>query len=425
MFGAERPNVVVIVADDLGYSDVGVQGNKDVPTPHIDSIAGNGLRFTSGYVSCPVCSPTRAGLMTGRYQQRFGHEFNPGPLAPQNFGLPLTEKTIGDRMKALGYTTGWIGKSHLGNREDYLPQKRGFDQFFGFLGGAHDYFAVGAGNNALVRGDKSLEKSDGYLTETLASEACAFIESNKTKPFLLYLPFNAVHMPAQAPEKYYGRVREGLAPSRRTYCAMIAALDDGVGAVLGKLRETKLEENTLVFFISDNGGSNARDTSTNGALRAKKGSVYDGGVRVVWMMQWKGHVPAGVTDDRPVIALDIYPTAVAAAGGEIKPDWKLDGVNLLPFVTGGNKAAPHEALYWRFGAQGAIRQGGWKLVKPSATEDWQLYHLARDIGEQTNLVAQESDRAKSLQTLWEKWNGELAKPMWQGRGGAAKQKKKK
>ena len=328
----KRPNILLIVADDLGYGELSCQGNPQIPTPHIDSLARSGVRFTSGYVSGPYCSPTRAGLMTGRYQQRFGHEFNPGPAeqAVGNFGLSLKETTIGNRLKDAGYVTGWFGKSHLGYKPEFHPLKRGFDEYFGFLGGAHDYLdAAGDSHNPILRGTNRVSNID-YTTDAFGREAVQFIEKHKAEPWFVYLPFNAVHSPLESIEKYLSRFTGIEDRKRRTFSAMLSAMDDAVGNVLGKIREHGLEENTLIFFISDNGGPTAQTTSGNGPLRGFKAQTWEGGIRVAWIMQWKGHIPAGQVDDRPVIQLDLLPTALAAVGVDIKPEWKLDGVNLLP-----------------------------------------------------------------------------------------------
>ncbi|MEW6211032.1 MAG: sulfatase-like hydrolase/transferase, partial [Acidobacteriota bacterium] len=329
---ARRPNILLIVADDLGYADLGVQGCKDIPTPNIDSIARGGVRFTNGYVSCPVCSPTRAGLMTGRYQQRFGHEFNPGPAAQaeEDFGLPLSEVTLAYRLKALGYATGMFGKWHIGYKPEMHPMRRGFDEFFGFLGGAHSYINPNERRaNPILRGNEVISERS-YLTEAFAREAVSFIERHHNESFFLYLPFNAVHAPMQATEKYRSRFASITDERRRTFAAMLSAMDDAVGQVLARLRELKLEENTLIFFISDNGGPTLQTTSRNDPLRGYKGQVLEGGIRIPFLIQWKGRVPAGKVYDRPVISLDIHPTALAAAGGKITGELKLDGRNLLP-----------------------------------------------------------------------------------------------
>jgi arylsulfatase A-like enzyme len=424
---ANRPNVLLIVADDLGYGELSVQGNPQIPTPHIDSLARNGVRFTSGYVSGPYCSPTRAALMTGHYQQRFGHEFNPGPAqnAPATFGLSLKETTLGDRFKAAGYATGWFGKSHLGYAPQFHPLRRGFDEYFGFLGGAHDYLdAAGDSRNPILRGTTRISSID-YTTDAFGREAVQFIEKHKHEPWFVYLPFNAVHAPLESIAKYLARFQGIQAQKRRTFAAMLSAMDDAVGSVLAKIRELGQEENTLIFFISDNGGPTAQTTSGNGPLRGFKAQTWEGGIRVPWIMQWKGHIPPGQVDDRPVIQLDILPTALAAAGVEIKPEWKLDGVNLLPYLTGAKAHPPHEALYWRFGGQMAIRKGDWKLVKgpggsagPAAlrgaatTAGAELFNLTRDIGEKNNLAAKEPEKVKELAAAWNAWNAELVEPAW-------------
>lgn len=413
-----RPNIVVIVADDLGYNGVGCYGCKDIPTPNIDSLARNGVRFTNGYVTCPVCSPTRAGLVTGRYQQRFGHEFNPGSGQPQpkNFGLPLSEKTIADYLKAAGYRTGIVGKWHLGNKPELFPTKRGFDEYFGFLGGAHPYVNLRADQpNPIYRGTQPVDEKE-YLTDAFTREAVAFVDRHAKEPFFLYLTYNAVHSPLQAPEKYLERFKGIEDTKRRTHAAMLAAMDDGIGALLGKLRDAGIERNTLVFFISDNGGPTRQTTSSNVPLSGFKAQVWEGGIRVPFMVQWKGRLPEGKTYDEPVISLDILPTALAAAGAP-RPEG-LDGVDLLPYLAGPKKGAPHEVLFWRFGQQWAVRKGDWKLTK-LANEPVKLFNLAKDPGEKNDLAAEQPEKVKDLEATWEKWNAQLSKPLWQGGGGGA------
>lgn len=412
---AKRPNVLVIVADDQGYGDLAVQGGKDIPTPHIDSLAKNGVRCTSGYVSGPYCSPTRAGLMTGRYQQRFGHEFNPGPAgkAGPDVGLPLTETTLADRLRAAGYATGMVGKWHLGYEPKFHPLKRGFDEYFGFLGGAHSYIDwEGDPRNRILRGTTPVAEQT-YLTDAFGREAAAYIEKHRRgdKPFFLYWTFNAVHMPMEATEKYLNRFASIANPKRRTYAAMTSAMDDAVGVVLEKLRDSGLEENTLIFYISDNGGP-AINASSNTPLRGHKAQTLEGGIRVPFFVQWKGHLPAGATYDQPVIQLDIHATALAAAGIKTSPDMKLDGVNLLPYLKGETKAAPHDALYWRFGKQTAIRMGDWKLVRHGQSDGLELYNLAQDIAESKDLASTERDKFAELKAAWDKWNSTLAEPLW-------------
>lgn len=407
--GARRPNIVILLADDLGFGETSAFGSKDISTPHIDSMARNGARFTNGYVSCPVCSPTRAGLMTGRYQQRFGHEFNPGPAeaADPKFGLPLDQVTVANRLKDAGYATGAFGKWHLGYKPEHHPLRRGFDEFYGFLAGAHSYLSATAdATNPILRGTAPV-KEINYTTEEFAREAVSFIDRNAAKPFLLYLPFNAVHNPMHSLPKYEERAASIADPNRRTFAAMMIAMDDAIGQVLGALRKNGLEENTLVFFLGDNGGPTPQTTSGNGPLRGFKGQAYEGGIRVPFIAQWKGRIPAGKEFHHPVIALDIHPTAVAAAGGS---NAGLDGVNLLPFLEGRQTGAPHEALYWRFGEQRAIRKGDWKLDLMEAEP--QLFNLARDIGEKNNLAAAEPAKLRELQSDWNRWDAQLEAPRW-------------
>lgn len=434
---ARKPNILVIVADDYGYADCSIQGCRDIPTPNIDSIAKNGIRCTSGYVSGPYCSPTRAGLMTGRYQQRFGHEFNPGPRPVNDddaIGLSLAETTLPQRLKEAGYATGMVGKWHLGNSREHHPLSRGFDEFYGFLGGAHPYFNFATPQNPVMRGREPVTEPAGtYLTEAFGREATAFLERRNSQPFFLYLAFNSVHTPMQAPERYLARF-PNLEGKRRTYAAMTAAMDDAIGGVLETLRKKGLEEDTLIFFISDNGGPELANASDNGPLRGQKAQTWEGGVRVPWFAQWKGKIPAGKTFDPPVIQLDILPTTLSAAGVEPKKEWKLDGVDLLPYFRDNKRGAPHSTLFWRFGAQMAVRKGDWKLVKapgagavqgPQAgaakVEGAHLYNLKEDIGEQTNVAEQHPDQVRELASEWDRWNSELVEPAFRRRGGMRRQ----
>jgi arylsulfatase A-like enzyme len=409
-----KPNVIVILADDLGYAGLSVQGSKDIPTPRIDSIAANGVRFTDGYVTCPICAPTRAGLMTGRYQQRFGFETNPGPeaYADEKFGLPRDQATLAERLKPLGYATGMFGKWHLGFKPELAPPKRGFGEFFGFLSGANNYVpAPGRQRNPILRGIDVVQEQE-YFTDALARETVAFIEKHRAEPFFVYLPFNAVHAPLEAISKYVDRFAAIKDEKRRTYAAMTAAMDDAVGRVLDTLRRLKLEEDTLIFFLSDNGGPTAQTTSGNLPLRGFKAQVWEGGIRVPFMVQWKGRVPAGRVYRNPVISLDIHPTALAAVGAAVDPEWKLDGVNLLPYLTGQNVGKPHDTLYWRFHQQHAIRRDEWKLVTGPGSSRPELYNLAEDIGESKDLATAMPGKVKELDGAWQAWNAQLADPGW-------------
>jgi arylsulfatase A-like enzyme len=411
-----KPNVIVIVADDLGWADLGVQGCKDIPTPNIDSIARNGARCTTGYVTCPVCSPTRAGLMTGRYQQRFGHEFNPGPAAEASpeFGLPLDQTTLANRLKTRGYVTGIVGKWHLGYRPEFHPMRRGFDEFFGFLGGAHRYDdALADEANPIYKGTKQVDEKE-YLTDAFAREALSFVDRRKNNPFFLYWTFNAVHAPMFNPEKYSKRFADTIPDAkRRTFAGMLTAMDEAVGRMLTKLREYKLENDTLIVFLSDNGGPTRVNTSSNAPLRGVKATVWEGGIRVPYLVQWRGTIKPNTVIDHAVSSLDIVPTVVAAAGGgETKG---VDGVDLLPLLTGKSKVAPHPVLYWRHGEQKAIRKGSWKLVK-NAKQDWQLFQLQSDAGEQHNLAGSMGEKREELEADYEAWEKQLEQPRWKAPG---------
>jgi arylsulfatase A-like enzyme len=414
-FAADRPNILFIVGDDMGYADVGFHGCKDIPTPNLDALAAAGVRFTSGYVSGTQCSPSRAGLITGRYQTRFGYEFNPDGRN----GLPLTETTIAERLKAAGYVTGVVGKWHLGSQAAMQPQKRGFDEFFGFLGGKHSYFEA----DAILRGTEQVKELD-YTSDAFGREAVAFIERHKAEPWFLYLAFNAVHTPMHATDDRLAKFPSIADPKRRTYNAMMLAMDENVGLVRKKLAETGLDQNTFVFFISDNGGPTMPGVSVNGSrndpVRGSKRTTLEGGIRVPFLIAWPGHLKPGVYD-QPVIHLDGTATALAVAGA--KTD-NVEGVNLLPLLTGEKAGAPHAALYWRHGEQMAIRAGDYKLVRYDSNADKQtggraqpvteakLYNLATDIGETKDLAAAQPEKVKELQWQWDAWNKSNVAPLW-------------
>jgi arylsulfatase A-like enzyme len=421
---ASKPNILFIVGDDMGYADVGFHGCKDIPTPNLDSLAASGARFSHGYVSGPYCSPTRAGMLTARYQQRFGHEFNPSG----DHGMPTTETTIADRLKAAGYKTALVGKWHLGSRPEFHPLKRGFDEFFGFLGGAHSYF----NNEGFFRGTEPVTDI-GYSTDAFGREAVTFIEKHKKEPWFLYLAFNAVHTPMDATPDRLAKFASVKDEQRRIYCAMMLAMDENIGLVRQKLKETGLESNTLVVFFSDNGGPAMQGVTVNASinrpLRGSKRTTLEGGIRVPFIVSWPGKIQPTLYA-KPVIQLDASVTALIAAGISIKPEWKLDGVDLMPYLTGRNNGLPHETLYWRFGEQMAIRHGDYKLVRYDTTADGapepitsapKLYNLAADIGEANDLSAKMPEKMKELQAKWDQWNSTLPKPLW----GRAEGKKKK
>ncbi|MGH9847993.1 MAG: sulfatase-like hydrolase/transferase, partial [Blastocatellia bacterium] len=366
-----------------------------------------------------------AGLMTGRYQQRFGHEFNPG----DGHGLPTSETTIANRLKAAGYVTGVVGKWHLGASPEMQPAQRGFDEFFGFLRGSHSYFDAAG----IVRGAEPVKEFD-YATDAFGREAVSFVERHKAEPWFLYLAFNAPHSPMQATDDRLAKFAHITDQRRRAHNAMMLAMDEAIGRVRQKLADSGQEQNTFVIFISDNGGPTMPGLAVNGSrnepLRGSKGTTLEGGIRVPFIVSWAGKVKPGVFD-RPVIQLDLNATALAAAGIDVKPEWKLDGVNLLPFLTGRKAGPPHDALYWRLGEQMAIRLGDYKLVRYDTNVETltgvrgqpvsgaKLYNLATDIGETMDLAAAHPGKVKELQAKWDAWNATLVKPLW-GAGAGAK-----
>jgi arylsulfatase B len=431
-----RPNIIVLFVDDVGYCDTEIYGCDAVPTPNIKQLADDGIRFTAGYVTSPVCSPSRASLMTGRYQHRFGHEFLPEGDPDGAAGLPVAETTLANVMQDAGYVTGLVGKWHLGAREEFHPVNRGFDEFYGMVTWGADYADptrkdvrvwthplatprnpdatwAGRGADTVMRGTDPVEEQ-AYLTDAFSREAVAFIDENKDMPFFLYVPYTAVHGPLQVTQEYYDRIPEIEDESKRIYAAMTSALDDGIGSIMTALEENGLEQNTLVVFLSDNGAGVA-DYANNAPLRLGKHTLFEGGVRVPFAMKWPGQIAAGKRYEHPVSSLDIFPTAIAAAGGELPADRSMDGVDLLPFVRGAASEQPHESLFWRQGPNWAVRQGDWKLIH-AAGRNW-LYNLADDLGEVNNIAEQHPDIIRRLSASYENWNSNKVDPLWPPLGG--------
>ncbi len=403
-----RTNVVLIVSDDQGYGDISCYEHPpEISTPNLDRLAAGGARMTNGYASCPVCAPTRAGLLTGRYQQRFGFY----TASDSRAGMPTSEITMADLLAKAGYATGIFGKWHLGYEPEYRPLARGFQRFYGFLGhGAHDYFKLGVTDpiTSIYRDAKPVD-DEGYLTHNLAREAVGFIEANQRKPFFLHLPFNAVHFPLQAPAEEIARFDTGEA-NRDIYLAMLRAMDEGVGAVLDALARFGLEEDTLVLFFSDNGGAR-NNASNNGPLRGHKHSVYEGGVRVPFLLRWPARIPAGTVSDEPVISIDAFTTILAAAGAEPPDDRTIDSRDIVAALEGRLDGPLHERLYWNWMDKDAddgwaIRKGRWKLLADK--DGMELYDLEADLGEARNLVEKEPARVRELLADYQSWRGELA-----------------
>ncbi len=423
-----KPNVLLIVSDDQGYADAGFQGAKDIPTPHLDRLAASGTRFTNGYVSHAFCSPTRAGLMTGRYQQRFGHERNPFyDPSDRREGLPLTETLLPQRLQPAGYVTGWIGKWHLGAAPGLRPEQRGFAETYGFIGGGHRFRDWQ--ENIAVEYTVPIERNGrrvaapAHLTEAFGREAAAFVRRHPAQPWFLYLAFNAPHTPHEPTPERLARFAAIADPVRQKYAAQVSLMDDAIGETLAALRETGQERRTLVFFFSDNGGPITVNGSRNTPLRGAKGQVYEGGVRVPFLLAWPERLPAGRTDDRVVSSLDVFATALGVAGVPMPTDRKYDGVNLVPFLTGDKSGAPHERLFWRNAALLAVREGDWKLVRGAGPRD-ELYHLKTDIGETQDLAAAQPAIAARLAAALDAWSRELIDPVFQGTAGRTNKAKK-
>ena len=403
-----KPNIIVLLLDDAGYADFGFAGSKDLETPNVDQLAQKGVVFTNAYVSATVCGPSRAGLITGRYQQRFGFECN--PTEPFS-GLDLQEETLGDAMKKAGYVTAAFGKWHLGNDPDYRPNARGFDYFWGFLAGGRHYFPNArqdqAGEIHSIRENDKFTEFEGYLTDRLGDKAVEFIDRNKEKPFFVYWAPNAVHTPMEATEedlaRYEGHPRQELA-------AMTWALDRAVGEIKDKLKKENLLENTLIFFLSDNGGAH-NNQSSNAPLKGFKGNKYEGGMRVPFFMHWPAKIDGGKTFNGLTSALDIFATSLDAAGASEEAFSNLDGISLLPFLKEGKDEGPHRELFWRKDQAAAARVGDHKLIRVERL-GYRLYNLRENLGETDDLTVQNQKAFDCLKSKLSKWEGEMTEPLW-------------
>lgn len=405
-----RPNLIVIFTDDHGWADLGAQGvREDIRTPHLDALAAGGLRAVSGYVTAPQCVPSRAGLLSGRYQNRFGVESNGESIAPF-----AAEQTIAERLKQAGYATGMAGKWHLG--ENNKIAEHGFDKVFFKHSNAPGFWNMDLDGNDL---EPVEQRGDGYHLDLIAAFACAFINRHAKEPFFFYLAPRAPHTPLDAPPEYTSRFPGQMPERRRQALAMISAVDDGVGRILATLREHKLEQRTLIFVMGDNGAPlkihkvdsplkgdpGGWDGSLNEPMNGEKGTLCEGGIRTPWLAYWKGTIPAGQAYPHPVISLDVAAVALAGLRTELG---ELDGVNLIPFFTGENRAAPHERLYWRWTSQSAIREGKWKLLRGGPRE--YLFDLEADPGEKQNILASHPDIAGRLRDHLTAWGADLKPP---------------
>ena len=442
-----KPNFIVVLIDDMGWGDVGYQGAEDMLTPNIDQLAADGVQLSQAYTPCSVCGPSRASLISGRYSDKFGIWGNFGGSSKQ--GFPVDQKMMSDYMKEAGYTTGVVGKWHFGHaKEEFRPWNRNWDFFYGFMYGGHDYYKATKNINAktplrpIYRNTEPVDYKEGdYLTEKFSEEAVGFIDRNSDKPFFLYLAYNGVHHPWTAPESYYIRVDEAKGRSpfkfRRILGGMLLAIDDGIGAIRAKLQEKGIDDNTVIFFLSDNGSPKGVDgkyrynigetrMSSKGGLKGFKGDTYEGGVRIPFLMKWSGQVKAGSKYDKPVISMDILATITESLGVATEGE-DLDGVNLLPYVNGVKKTRPHEVLFYTYQNDFAVRVGDWKLtwndqeleenyktikehrerVGPPETIQTRLFNLAEDPYEKNDLKASNPEKAKELQKVYDEWSRPL------------------
>ncbi|MCC4211222.1 sulfatase-like hydrolase/transferase [Leeuwenhoekiella parthenopeia] len=398
------PNVIIILIDDAGYADFGFMGSEDLETPRIDELAASGVVFTDAHVSATVCAPSRAGLMTGKYQQRFGFEAN----NTGGIGLSNEVVTMADVFQANGYNTYALGKWHLGEEESDHPNQRGFDEFYGFLSGSRSYFPLkdpGEKNMLQYNGERMV--FEGYLTDVLGDQSLRFVEESKETPFFMYLAYNAVHTPMEAKpedlEKYRNHPRQDLA-------AMTWSLDQNVGKLLDKLEALGLRQNTLIYFLSDNGGAH-NNQSQNGMLKGWKGNHFEGGHRVPFILSYPSKVEPGKTFDGLSSSLDIFKTSAAAATLKLPKDLQLDGVNLLPYLTGELQGDPHQQLFWRKLEESAARMGAFKTVRLHNVETV-LYNLDENIQETENLAGSNLAMLKELEEAYRKWEETLIAPLW-------------
>ncbi|RKR12196.1 arylsulfatase A-like enzyme [Maribacter vaceletii] len=419
----KQPNIVFLFSDDAGYADFGFQGSKEMITPNLDKLAKSGIRFTQGYVTDATCGPSRAGLMTGKYQQRFGYEeINvPGYMSENSkfladdMGLPLDQATIADYLKKLGYTSAMYGKWHLGDADRYHPLKRGFDEFYGFRGGARSYFGYenidkAHKDNRMERGFENFEEPKEYVTDALANKAVSFIEKNKENPFFIYLAFNAVHTPMEATQEDLDKF-PNLLGKRKELAAMTLALDRACGRVLDKLKELGLEENTIVVFSNDNGGPTDKNASVNLPLSGTKSNHLEGGIRVPYLLSWPNQIKKNQKYDYPVSTLDLLPTFYAAGGGNVADLKEVDGVNLLPYVNGQNLDRPHQTLFWKKEVRLAYRKEDWKLIR-FADRPAELYNITEDLAEQNDLASEYPEKVKKMFKEMFAWESTLERPLW-------------
>ncbi|MEM9928637.1 MAG: sulfatase-like hydrolase/transferase [Bacteroidota bacterium] len=412
------PNIIVILTDDQGWADVGFNGATDIPTPNLDRLAGEGVIFSNGYVSHPYCSPSRAGLLTGRYQARFGHDCNMpyNTVNDESVGTPLSEIMLSEALKEQGYRTSAIGKWHVGDHPALHPPAQGFDHWFGFAGGNMNFWGRPNGPlRTIVRNQAPVPPAElSYLTDNFTDEAIYFINQDQQAPFFIYLAYNAPHAPDHATEKYLEQTKHIEYSGRSIYGAMVNAVDAGVGRIDSTLLAKGIKENTLIFFLSDNGGR--KQWADNRPNRGFKGMLFEGGIKVPFFMTWPAKIDGGQRYEHMISSLDIFPTALHAAGGGAAAGAgeRLDGKDLLPFLSGDNQALPHDELYWRAvgGYEYAVRKGAFKLYKNASKEKTMLFNLEKDPGERYDLAAANPDLVVQLTQAYQAWDASNIPPGW-------------
>lgn len=405
---SDKPNILLILADDAGYADFGFMGSKDMLTPNIDLLAAQGVVFTDAHVTATVCSPSRAGLITGRYQERFGHECN---IPPYGLGMDTTEVTLANVLKDAGYATAIFGKWHLGLSPPYHPCNRGFDEFFGFLAGSRYYFpykdTMKVAKERLILHNWERAGFDGYLTDVLGEKAIKFIDENKKQPFFIFLSFNAVHTPMQAKDedlkKFEGHARQKLA-------AMTWSLDEAIGNVFNKLEVEGLMDNTLIFFLSDNGGA-TNNQSSNIPLKGFKGNNFEGGHRVPFIVMWNNKIKGNEKFEGLTSSLDVFATCMQAAGIKKSLSKPLDGVSLLPYLTEEKEGNPHQKIFWRKNFADASRDGDYKLIGLK-NFGYRMYNLSNDLGESKDIQDVQQAQYKKMQFDLEQWEEQMNDPLW-------------
>ncbi|AUS05499.1 sulfatase-like hydrolase/transferase [Pseudotamlana carrageenivorans] len=431
---SQKPNIILVITDDMGYADVGFNGSKDLLTPEIDQLAHSGTTFSSAYVAHPFCGPSRAGLLTGRYPHKFGSQFNLPANSHEHLktGIPKSETFLSKELQNSGYYTGAIGKWHLGAVKGYEPQDRGFDYFYGFLGGGHNYFPEQyqaaykrqkeSGSTHVfdyllpLQRQREEVKETKYLTDELSDDAVRFVKeaSKKEEPFFLYLAYNAPHTPLEAKEEDMAMFPKIKDKNRRTYAGMVYAVDRGVGQLVKALKETNEYENTLIVFLSDNGGRPDKGAN-NAPLKGRKGDTFEGGFRVPMFFHWPNYVPAGKSYDYPVSALDFYPTFSALAQANIATDKQLDGKNIWDDVVSGTNSRQGDMIFAMRHRSGfsdvGVRQNQWKATK-AYRGPWKLYNIDKDMGENNDLSQQYPEQLQNMVNEAEKWSDTHTEPLW-------------